>query len=247
MIVPKAPEVIAHLGSFVLTNTIFTSTVISIFIIIVIIVASKKFKEIPGRFQNFIEYIIDFTRTTILEQTQGDKERLNIFFPWVTGLFIFILINNIEEIFPFLGFVPLTIRNAGNTVPLFRSPSSDLNSTIALTLISVIATQYFAFQRLGAKEHLKRYFNFTKPINIFSGLFEIISEFTKVISLSFRLYGNIYAGDIILLLFIKTGGQYFLPLPFLAFEIVVDIVQAAIFAMLTLSFMAIETDIHEEF
>ncbi len=242
MIVPRAPQVIANIFGFALTNTVLTATIVSLLIIIVALYLSSKLDVVPSKFQNFIEVLIDSIKGIVSEQTQGDTKRINLFFPWVATFFILIALNNLFEILPFVGIISFYFKHAGITVPIFRTANSDLNSTIALTLISVVVTQYLAIKQMGILHHLKRYFNFTKPLNIFSGIFELISEFTKLISLSFRLYGNIYAGDVIIILFTKLGGMYFLPLPFLAFEILIDIIQAGIFAMLTLSFMTILTD-----
>lgn len=246
MLVPKSPEILTNIGGFLLTNTVLTALVVSVIIIIFVLIFSPRIKEIPSKFQIFLEIIFNFTKEFMGEQTDGDTRRVNIFFPWVMAFFLIILLNNLFEMIPLLGIVSLEIKNsAGVYVPLFRAANSDLNSTLALTFISVIVTQYLAFKELGFKGHMKRYFHWNKPVNVIYGVFEIISEFTKVISLSFRLYGNIYAGDVIILLFLKLAGPYFAPLPFLAFEVLIDIIQAGIFAMLTLSFMSILTNKEE--
>jgi F-type H+-transporting ATPase subunit a len=242
MLVPKSPEILTNIHGFLLTNTVFTAFIVSLIIIIAVIILSPKIKEVPSKTQVLFEIFFDFVKNFMSEQTEGDFRRVGLFFPWVMTFFILILLNNLFELIPLLGIVAIQIKNnSGTYVPLFRAANSDLNSTIALTLISVIVTQYLAFKELGFKQHMKRYFDFSKPVNIIYGLFEIISEFTKLISLSFRLYGNIYAGDVIILLFLKLAGPYFAPLPFLAFEFLVCVIQAGIFAMLTLSFMAILT------
>ncbi len=242
MLVSKAPEIIGNLLGFQITNTILTSVIISIIFIIFVVFVSGNIDLIPSKIQSLIEIIYDFLKNLISEQTDGDHQRILMFFPWVGAFFLFIAVSNLLELIPGAGIISIEILEHGKYIPLFRTPNSDLNSTVALTFISVIITQYFAFKLMGWKAHLKRYFNFRHPLDIFAGLFEFISEFTKVISLSFRLFGNIYAGDVIILLFTKLGGEFLLPLPFLAFEILVDIIQAGIFAMLTLSFMAILTD-----
>ncbi len=246
MLVPKSPEILTSIGGFLLTNTVFTAFVVSILLIIFALIFSRKIKEIPSKFQILLEIIFNFAKEFMIEQTDGDTRRVSIFFPWVMAFFLIILANNLFEMIPLLGIVSLQIRNnSGVYVPLFRAANSDLNSTLALTFISVIVTQYLAFKELGFKTHMKRYFHWNKPLNVIYGVFELISEFTKVISLSFRLYGNIYAGDVIILLFLKLAGPYFAPLPFLAFEVLIDVIQAGIFAMLTLSFMSILTNKEE--
>jgi F-type H+-transporting ATPase subunit a len=125
---------------------------------------------------------------------------------------------------------------------LFRSINSDLNVTLALALISVGATHYYSISNLGIGDYLKRYFSLN-PVNLFVGLLEIVAEFTKILSLSFRLFGNIFAGET-LLVTISALFAFILPLPFLFLEIIVGFVQAAIFMMLTLVFMVILTEKH---
>ena len=112
--------------------------------------------------------------------------------------------------------------------------------TLSLALISVVVTHYYSVTALGIVDYLKRYFSFN-PANLFVGLMEIISEITKILSLSFRLFGNIFAGET-LLVTISSIAAFILPLPFMLLEIIVGFVQAAIFMMLTLVFMTILTE-----
>jgi len=128
-------------------------------------------------------------------------------------------------------------------VPLFRSINSDLNSTLALALISVGVTHYFSVTTLGLVGYLKRYLSLN-PIYLFVGFLEIISEFTKIISLSFRLFGNIFAGET-LLTTVSSLFAFVIPLPFMFLELLVGFVQATVFMMLTLVFMIILTEKHE--
>lgn len=129
-------------------------------------------------------------------------------------------------------------------VPLFRGASADLNTTLALALISVIFTQIYSIQILGFKGFLKRFIKLKNPIMFFVGILELIAEIAKIISFSFRLFGNIFAGEVLLtvMLFLLP---FVIPLPFLALEIFVGIVQAIIFSFLTLFFIKIATSEEE--
>ena len=129
--------------------------------------------------------------------------------------------------------------------PFFRAPSSDLNFTVALAVIALISINFFGFTALGFKQHAGKFFNFKNPIYTFVGLLELISEFVKIISFSFRLFGNVFAGEVLLII-IGFLGPYFLPLPFLFLEVFVGFVQAFIFAMLTLVFIGTAVTSHEE-
>ena len=129
-------------------------------------------------------------------------------------------------------------------VPLFRPGTTDLNTTLALALISVIVTQIVGFSALGFG-YLKKFFNFSSPINFFVGILELISEFAKIISFSFRLFGNIFAGEVLLTVILMLV-PYFVPIPFYGLEVFVAVVQAFVFAMLTLVFMKLAMTSHDE-
>src|SRR5258708_1400525 len=152
--------------------------------------------------------------------------------------FLFIMVGNLLGLLPGFG----TITH--HSVPLLRSINSDLNTTLALALISAVTTHIFAIKYVGLKNYLKRWVSLN-PIFLFVGLLEIVGEFTKIISLSFRLFGNIFAGEVVL----STISQIFafiVPLPFYFLEIIVGFVQAAVFMMLTLVFMVLLTEKHGE-
>ena len=161
------------------------------------------------------------------------------------SFFIFILIANWSEFIPgfsSIGFFHHGEQGEKTLVPLFRSATSDLNATLALAMISAVATHFLSVRTLGIKEYIGRYFSLN-PINLFVGILELIGEFTKIISLSFRLFGNIFAGGVVLGI-ISGIFAIIIPLPFLLLEIIVGFVQALIFGMLTMAFMAILTTPH---
>jgi F-type H+-transporting ATPase subunit a len=119
--------------------------------------------------------------------------------------------------------------------PIFRAATADLNTTIALALVSVFATHYFAIKHLGAKEHIGKFINLKSLGGFVLGLFELVQEFSKIISFSFRLFGNIFAGEVLIIV-MTSLLPILLPIPFVAIEIFVGLIQALVFAMLTLVF-----------
>jgi F-type H+-transporting ATPase subunit a len=128
-------------------------------------------------------------------------------------------------------------------VPLLRAGTADLNTTLALALISVIFTQYIGFKYLGLS-YLTKFFNFKQgPIYTFVGLLELVSEFAKILSFAFRLFGNIFAGEVLLAV-IAFIVPIIAPIPFLGLEVFVGFVQALVFAMLSLVFMSMATHAH---
>lgn len=127
-----------------------------------------------------------------------------------------------------------------SVVPLLRAPAADLNFTIALAMISVLSVNMLGMAALGARRFSKRYFTLSNPIYTFTGILEFISEFVKIISFSFRLFGNVFAGEVLLMI-VGFLVPFVLPLPFLFLEIFVGFIQAFIFSMLTLVFVAMAT------
>jgi F-type H+-transporting ATPase subunit a len=143
-------------------------------------------------------------------------------------------------------------------VPFFRAPSSDLNTTLALALISVIMTQVYGVMHLGALNYVGKYIVLGKLrqglgalfkgdirgalsgvgfglMDLIIGLIELISEASKIVSFTFRLFGNIFAGEVVLL--VMAFLFPLLPLPFYGLELMVGVIQAFVFAVLTLAFM----------
>lgn len=125
-------------------------------------------------------------------------------------------------------------------VPFLRSINSDLNTTLALAIVSIIATHWLAIKFLGLGGYLGKFFSLN-PIFLFVGILEFFGELTKVLSLSFRLFGNIFAGEVLLTTATTNIFAYVIPIPFYFLELLVGFVQALIFAMLTLVFMVILT------
>jgi F-type H+-transporting ATPase subunit a len=154
------------------------------------------------------------------------------------------LCSNWLGLFP--GVSSIVVHEGGESVPLLRSPASDLNFTLALALIAVTFANAFGVAAVGLKARLSVFFNFKGPIDFFVGILELVSEFAKIISFSFRLFGNIFAGEVLLAI-MAFLVPYLAPLPFMFLEIFVGFIQAFIFGMLTLVFVAIAVSHGEDF
>jgi len=122
-------------------------------------------------------------------------------------------------------------------VPLLRAATADLNMTLALAIVSVMAMQYFGFRNLGT-HYISRFISFKNPINFSVGLLELISDISKVISFAFRLFGNIFAGEVLLAV-IAFLMPFIVPLPFLMLELFVGFIQALVFSMLSTAFFSV--------
>ncbi len=235
-----APETILHIGSLPITNTLLHTALVDGLLLGGTFYVSKKLTLIPKNyFQNAIESIIEtfYNLTESIAQHAAAK-----IFPYFMSFFLFILVSNWSSLIPGIG--TIGIKEHGELIPLLRGTTSDLNTTLCLALVSVAATHILSIQTIGVKDYLGRYFSLN-PINLFIGVLEIISEITKIVSLSFRLFGNIFAGEVVLLT-VSSMFAFLFPLPFLLLEVIVGIVQALVFSMLTMVFMAILTTSHKE-
>lgn len=268
-----APEVFLRIGDFPVTNTILNTILVDGFLLLLTFLIVKNLKMVPGKFQSIVEYVIGGLYS-FTESIAGEKAKQ--IFPYFMTFFLFILIANWSGLIPGITTFGILEHVEGKTrvVPLFRAATSDLNTTLALAIVSLSTTHIMSLRSLGLTEYLSRFVPFfpflvsvlkgkpklqidsSGPTNlvmsffnplvlVFVGGLELISEFVKVISLSFRLFGNIFAGEVVL----ETVSGIFafvFPLPFLMLEVVVGVVQALVFSMLTLAFMIILTTPHHE-
>lgn len=227
MHISLAAEKIFQIGPIPITNTILTSLMAIFLLILMTLILRFRLRLIPKKLQNLIELVIS-TLFNLVNDVIGNKEQSKKVFPLVATLFIFILTCNLMGLLPGFG----TIGHP----PIFRSANADLNSTLAWAIVSVMGTQIIGIQAAGFFKYSKRFINFKKgPIYFFVGILELFLETTKMISFSFRLFGNIFAGEVLLTV-MAFLLPYIAPLPFFALEIFVGFIQALIFAMLTLIF-----------
>jgi F-type H+-transporting ATPase subunit a len=178
-----------------------------------------------------------------MDSTLGSMEAAEKYFPLIATIFLFIWLSNFLGIFPGVG--SLEFHGVAGEVPLFRSPAADLNFTLAFAVISVIVTNIIGMASVGVFKHLGKYLNFKGPIDFFIGILEMVSELAKIISLSFRLFGNVFAGEVLMII-ISYLAAYIIPLPFLFLELFVGLIQAFIFATITLVSISLHTSVHQE-
>lgn len=244
MNISLAAEPLFHIGTFPVTNTLIMAWVIVLFLGLFAFYVSRKYSEKPRDAQNVLEMIVE-KLLDFMSDVLGSRAQAIKVFPLVATIFIFIAFSNWIEIVPGLGTIGLFETHEGHTVlvPFIRSTSADLNFTIALAVITVFSIQILGIMSIGFFKYVGKFINFHGPINFFVGILELIGEVSKIVSLSFRLFGNIFAGEVLLtvVLFLVP---YIVPLPFLGLEIFVGFVQALVFSMLTLVFLKIATAKH---
>ncbi|OQY67345.1 ATP synthase F0 subunit A [Microgenomates bacterium UTCPR1] len=230
------PETIFHIFGFPITNSLFTASIV---VILFFFLAIHYYTQSKKKKKSGLYYVVHFIVHTIyqmFESILGDK--IMVIFPLLFSFFMFIILQNWFGLLPGVGSILVSVIEHGEKMhfPLFRGGNADLNTTFALALISVGAIQFYGVKYLGIN-YFKKFLNFTNPINFFLGILEIVSEFSKVLSFSFRLFGNVFAGEVLL-----TIVAFLVPVlasfPFIILEVFVGFVQALVFSMLTAVFIS---------
>lgn len=228
------------LGGLPITNTLLTSVLVAGSILGAAHIATKKMSMVPTGFQNVAEMAVEFIYN-LVQSVENNERKARIFFPIVATFFLYIILSNYAGLLP--GVSTIGFYDHGHLVPMFRSPMSDLNTTLSLALFSVVTAHFLSVKETGWSGYLSHWFSLN-PILLFVGLLELVSEVTKVVSLSFRLFGNIFAGETVLEVMGHSFSTFIVPLPFLGLELIVGFAQALVFAMLTLASLVLLTMEH---
>lgn len=236
-------ETLFHIGSFPVSNSYASSVIVLLLFLLFALYYAAQSKSAHKQ-KGF--YLIHFMVTIIygfMKSVSGDK--IAVFFPWLGAFFFYILFQNWFGLLPGVGSVLFKITEEGKQVgiPLLRADTADLNATIALALVSVALIQFYGVKYLGFVGYTQKFLNFKNPMNFVLGILETVSELSKVLSFSFRLYGNIFAGEVLL-----TIMAFLVPIlasfPFLLMEVFVGLIQALVFSMLTAVFLNVAVTKH---
>jgi F-type H+-transporting ATPase subunit a len=258
--------VLSNVAGFPITNTLIASWLTVIVLVIVFYVCTRKMKLIPGRLQNLAEMAVE-TLLNFVESAAG-KKHARLLFPVVATIFIYVLTNAYLALLPFFGTIVVTGQE-GTAVPLLRAANTDINVPLSIAVMSFIFVEFWGMKSLGVFRYVGEFFNFgqlgrgvkelftgkIRPaianiafgfINLFVGMLEVFSHVIRIISFTFRLFGNMTAGEILLLI-----SAFLIPLiftiPFYGLELLIGFIQALIFAGLTLVFGIIAVaPMHEE-
>lgn len=241
-------EKIGELAGIPITNTMTAAWATIIVLSLLFFFATRKMQMVPGRLQCLAEAAIEVLLG--LSDSIAGKEKSRMFFPLVGSFFLYIMVSNWMGLLPGYTTIGLieTIEGEHGEVeqlllPLFRSANTDLNTTLALAIVSVVATQFYGIRALGTFSYIGRFFTLKGPMDFFVGILETVSEIAKIISFSFRLFGNVFAGEVLL------GVMVFLvpwvaSVPFMGLELFVGAIQAFVFMLLTLVFLTVATTGH---
>lgn len=255
--VPADP--LFYIGPYPVYNTFLITLISALIVLGFFYLGARKASIIPGPLQNFCEWVLKLLMD-LCEEVAG-KESARRFFPWVASIFFLILIANWWEVIPgietigtktsevpgcpqHLSGIFLTGSASNCIIPWLRPPSTDLNFTIGLAVVSFIVTQIYGFRMLGTRKQIGRYFMLQDgPMGLVVGVLDLLLEPLRIISLSFRLFGNLFAGDVLLLVMsflIPVVGA----IPFYVLEVFIGFIQAFVFAFLTLIFLSLGTVAH---
>jgi len=245
------PDAIAMIGNFKIVNSTLMILLITLLLLLVYVVYVRKFKERPSGTQSFMEILYE-NIASFVDQITGSRERSDAILPLIGTLFIFLGISNLVGLIP--GLTSITIGDA----PLFRSPTADFNLTFTLALGAVVGIQIVSLQKNGLFKYLGQYFKvghvvksfkegigkgFTSLIDFGVGLLDVVGELAKVVSLSLRLFGNIYAGEVLAVILVGALA-WVVPAAWTAMNVLVGVIQALVFGSLVAAYytLAVSSD-----
>lgn len=266
---PLAAEKMFEIGGLPITNSYINSTIaLVLFVIFGFLINrgvrkyyslsnSREGDNAPKGLLNFFESVLELLLGYIDNVTKDRKKTLK-FLPIVGTLFLFILISNWMGLIPGTGSIGIYQLHEGQVelIPLLRPANADLNMTLGMAVFAVIGAHFIGIITIGFFKYANKFIKlgdiyhafktlspikiFTAIIEFFVGIIEIFSEVAKMVSLSLRLFGNIFAGEV--LLTVLAGLIAFaVPLPFMALELLVGLVQAMVFSILTLVYLVMAT------
>lgn len=251
-----AAEPVGAIGNLTVTNSMINAWIaLGIFFALgAAFRRAYRAEGVPGRLQTAIEAAVEFI-LGYMDQVTNDRKKSKRFLPFVGALFLFILVSNWLGIFPGVGTIGVwhEVHGKPELVPLLRPANGDLNMTLAMAVLSVVSSHIIGIFAIGFFAHWNRFFAFGTIVKGFKkgginilvglvegvvGIIEFVGEIAKAVSLSLRLFGNIFAGEVLITVLYSLVA-YFLPLPFMGFELIVGAVQATVFSMLTLVYLTV--------
>lgn len=210
------------------TNTYILAIICAILVFGLFAFAIRKRELVPGKLQNFFELLLE-SIFNFFDGMTGNRQKTEEIFPLSATIFFLVLFSNLIEIIPGTG-----------VFPFLRSPSSDLHFTFALAIFAMGFVHIVAIAKLGGFKYAKKYIKFESPVMFFVGILELLGEFTRTFSLGMRLFGNLFAGEMLLMVMYSIM-PFVLPLPFLGLELFVAFIQAIVFSSLITVFYVLTT------
>jgi F-type H+-transporting ATPase subunit a len=246
--VPLAAEPLFNVGPLTITNSMFFGVVIALVVLLIFGLALRKSTVRPkNKFAFAIETLVDFLVNAVAQNFGGDRKKALKHAPLFITLFTFIILSNLSGLLPGVG--TIGVHHGEEVTPLLRPFTTDLNGTLALAVLTIGLVQFYAIKEHGVLRHLRNYFHgsLANPMTWFTGLIEILGEFIRIITLSMRLFGVIYAGEVLLHVVSDLAGDYgwAATLPVYFMEIFFSSIQAYIFIMLSSTYLGMATAKHD--
>lgn len=246
--VPLAAETVLTIGSFQLTNSMLLGVITGMAVLLLFAFAARFTKVRPVSMFSFaMESLVEFVLNLAAETFGGDRKKALKHLPFLLTLFSFVLLANLSGLMPGVGSV--VVHNPSGEVSLLRAFTADLNATLALAVLAIGTVQFYALKELGLLGHLKHYFTDKpyNPMNLFMGCIEVMGEFIRILTLSMRLFGVIYAGEVLLHVIGQLAGAWgwAATVPVYFMEIFFSLIQAYLFIMLTAVYLNIATAHHD--
>jgi F-type H+-transporting ATPase subunit a len=263
---PELPaETLFYVYKIPVTNSMISVWLTTVFLLLISFFATRKAKMIPRGLQNVFEYVLGWL-LSFCQGVAGEKNGRR-FFPIVATIFLFVIVNAWMGLLPI--FNSITVNDVhGNTVPLFRAANTDINVPLALAIFAFVAIEYYGIKSLHLS-YLKKFVNISQVmsglgqlfrgkiksafsslffgvINMFVGALEALSELVRLVSLTFRLFGNMTAGEILIMIAGFLVPWVLLSVLVYPLELLIGFIQALVFAGLTLIFMNMAVQTHEE-
>ncbi len=250
--VPLAAEPILHVGGFGFTNAMFYGLIMAALVLTLFSFAARRSTVKPhNKFAFAVETLVESV-IKLGEDNFGSRKKALKHLPLLLTLFTFILFSNLSGLIPGVG--TINVDTGEHVSPLLRPFTTDLNATLGMAILTIGTVQFWALRELGLKRHLKHYFSVVEPwwnpMNGFIGVIEVMGEFIRIITLSMRLFGVIYAGEVLLHVIADLSGSFgpIATFPVYLMEIFFSGIQAYLFMMLSMVYMANAThsDDHDE-
>jgi len=246
------PELLFSIGKLMITNAMLMGVLVTVLLCVVIILLRKNLKPVPSKFQTIVEMMATGF-LSLIDQITGNRKVSEQILPLIGALFLFLGISNLIGLIP--GLTSLTYNGVG----LFRTPTNDFNMTFSIALAIVIIIQGASIKAWGFFGHLGKFFKFKDVylgfkqgfapgllsiVDFLIGLLDIVSELAKVVSLSLRLFGNMFAGDMLAAILLGAFA-FIVPAPWLAMNILVGVLQAMVFGALATAYYNLAIEIPE--
>ena len=233
-----ASEPVFHVWGWPITNSLLLTWVAMGVLIVTAFFVGRNPKLIPGRLQAIFETLFE-TIFGYIAETLESRKMAERYFPLIATIFLFIFTANMITFVP--GVESIGVTHDGHFTALLRPINTDLNVTLALAMIAFLVIELSGILTLGFLKYGSKFVTFSSPMNAAVGILELIGNLARLVSFSFRLFGNIFAGHVLILVVIFFV-PLIVPVPLMLFEVFVGFLQAAIFSLLTLVFIKLAVE-----